>query len=204
MKKKLMFAIAAILLITGTTLTFAHSSTAATVSITAAVTGDPSNVQSVGGAGNDGVPTTVKLKHSSGGTSPYTHVPPTWAPVKNQAGSITSGDVYYVDASTYTGDIRVTVYLINTGLLAKDYTYLNMELNVWAGSSATWVQATPVNDTGNATGYLTLDNGAVSFVLQGSTHYCFSIEGGAYYCIDTTVDGTHDLSPQYYMNVIAF
>ena len=204
MKKKLMFAIAAILLIACTTLTFAHTSNAATVSITAGATGNPSIVQSVGGAGAEGVPTTVKLKYSSGTDSPYTTVPPSWAPVKNQAGSISSGDVYYVDATNYAGDLRVTVYLTNTGSLAKDYTYLNMEVNVWTGSSGAWTQATPVDDTANATGYLTLDKGTLSFILQGSTHYCFSIEGGAFYCIDTTIDGTHDLSPQYYMDAVAF
>ena len=203
MKKKLLFLGVALLLIMGTTLTFAHSNLAASVSITAA-SGDASTVQSVGGTGSDGVPNTVQLEYSTGSSAPFTQVSPSWSPVKNQTGAITPGDVYYINATNYAGDIRVTVYLTNAGLLAKDYTYLNMMVNVWTGSSGSWTQATPVGDTANATDYLTFDKGTVSFILQGGTHYCISIDGGAYYCVDTTVDGTHDLSPQYYINVVPF
>ena len=71
MKKKLIFVVAAILLITGTTLTFAHSNLAASVSITAA-TRNPSIVQSVGGTGSEGVPNTVKLEYSSGSRFSFT------------------------------------------------------------------------------------------------------------------------------------
>ena len=203
MKKKLVFVGVGLFLIAATTLTFAHNSLAATVSITAA-SGDPAIVQSVGGAGSDGVPNTVQLEYSTGSSAPFSHVSPSWSPVKNQTGAITHGDVYYVDVSNYAGDVRVTIYLTNAGLLAKDYTYLNMMVNVRAGSSGTWTQATPVGDSDNATDYLTLDKGTVSFILQGSTHYCISIDGGAYYCVDTTVDSSHDLSPQYYINVLPF
>ena len=159
----------------------------------------------MGGAGADGVPNTVKLKYSTGAGALYTHVSPSWTPAKNQAGTITiPGDVYYVDTSNYAGDVKVTIYLTNSGLLAKDYSYLNMSVNFWTGSSGSWTQATPVGDTANATDYLTLDKGSVSFILQGSTHYCISIDSGDYYCVDTTVDSTHDLSPQYYLNVGLF
>ena len=203
MKKKLVFVGVGLFLIAATTLTFAHNSLAATVSITAA-SGDPAIVQSVGGAGSDGVPNTVQLEYSTGSSAPFTQVSPSWTPVKNQTGAITPGDVYYINATNYAGDVRVTVYLTNAGLLAKDYTYLNMMVNVWAGSSGTWTQATPVGDTANATDYLTFDKGTVSFILQGGTHYCISIDGGDYYCSDTAVDSAHDVSPHYYINAAPF
>jgi hypothetical protein len=203
MKKKLVFLGAALLLITSTTLTFAHNSLAASVSITAAA-GDPSIVRSVGGAGADGVANTVGLKYSTGGAAPFTQVPPSWTPVKNKTGAITPGDVYYVDTTNYAGDVKVALYLTNSGLLAMDYAYLNMRVNFWAGASGAWTQATPVGDTANATDYLTLDKGTVSFILLGGTHYCISIDSGDYYCVDTVVDGTHDISPQYYLNVSLF
>ena len=193
----------ALLLIAGTAITFAHNSLGASVNITAA-SGNPSIVQSVGGTGSDGVPNTVKLEYSTGSSAPFTSVSPSWSPAVNQTGTITPGDVYYVDASNYAGDIRVTVYLTNSGLLAEDYTYLNMKVNVWTGSSGSWTQATPIGDSSNATDYLTLDQGTISFILQGNAHYCISIDGGDYYCEGTTVDSTHDLSPQFYINVAPF
>jgi len=137
MKKKLVFLGAALLLITSTTLTFAHNSLAASVSITAAA-GDPSIVRSVGGAGADGVANTVGLKYSTGGAAPFTQVPPSWTPVKNKTGAITPGDVYYVDTTNYAGDVKVALYLTNSGLLAMDYAYLNMRVNFWAGASGAW------------------------------------------------------------------
>jgi hypothetical protein len=60
-----------------------------------------------------------------------------------------------------------------------------------------------VGDTANATDYLTFDKGT-SFILQGGTHYCISIDGGDYYCSDTAVDSAHDVSPHYYINAAPF
>jgi len=205
MKKKMVFTLAAILLVGVTALTFARTSTAASVGITAAVTGDPSLVQSVGTVG-DNVPNTTQLKYSTGANAPFTQHGPSWAPVENLAGGITAGDVYYVDTATkgYAGDIRVTIYLTNAGLLAQDYTYLNMKINVWTGTGATWTQATLVSDSSDATDYLTLDKGVATFILAGNANYCISIDGGDYFCVHTTADSTHSMSPDFYMDVKSF
>jgi hypothetical protein len=203
MKKKMVFTLAAILLVAVTTLTFAHTSTAASVNITAAHNGDPSLVQSVGSVG-DVVPNTVQLKYSTGSSAPFTQVSPTWNPLQNYAGNITAGDVYYVDATPYAGDIRVTIYLTNSGQLYQDYTYLNLKVNVWTGSGSSWTQGTLVADATDATDYITLDKGMASFILQGNAKYCISIDDGDYYCIHTTVDGSHSLSPDFYLDVKSY
>jgi hypothetical protein len=203
MKKKLVFIGIALILIVGTTLTFAASSLAAEVSITAD-SSDPAVAQSVGGAGGDGVANTIKLQYSTGATAPFAHVSPTWSPSKKKAGTITAGDVYYVDCTGNASDVRLTIYLTNSGKLAKDYTYLNMQVNVRGGESEDWTQAVTVDDSINATDYMTFDKGVISFILEGSTFYCISIDGGDFYCANTLVDATHDLSPKFYINVEPF
>jgi hypothetical protein len=203
MKKKLVFIGLALILIVSTVTTFAVSSLAAGVSITAD-SSTPAVVQSVGGAGGNGVPNTIKLQYSTGSSPPYTQVPPTWSPSKKHAGNITAGDVYYVDCTGSAANVRVTIYVTNSGKLVNDYTYLNMQVNIRAGSSGIWTQATTADDSTNATDYLTFDKSAISFILIGSTHYDISIDGGDFYCSQTLVDATHDISPQFYVNVEVF
>jgi hypothetical protein len=204
MNKKLVFSLAAVLLVAVTTLTFAHTSSAATVSITGATT-DASNVVLANTL-------TTKLPNSTGSGPSYSQTAPTWTPVVNVAGSITAGDVYDIDTATsaYAGDIRATVYLTNSGLLEKDYTYLNMKVDVYIkGTGGSWTLATTINpldasDHSDATDYLTLDKGTASFILQGNSEYCISIDGGSYYCFDTTADATHSVSPDFYLDVKAY
>jgi hypothetical protein len=203
MKKKLVFIGLALILVVGTTLTFATNSLAATVNITAD-SSDPAIAQSVGGAGGDGVANTVKLQYSTGANSPFTHVSPTWSPSKKKAGTISAGDVYYVDCTGNAADVRVTIYLTNSGKLAKDYTYLNMKINVRGGESEDWTQATTVDDSIDATDYLTFDRGEISFILAGSTYYDIMIDSGDFFCANTLVDATHDLSPEFYINIEPF
>ncbi len=204
MNKKLVFSLAAVLLVAVTTLTFAHTSSAATVTITGATT-DASNVVLASTL-------TTKLPNSTGSGPSYTQTAPVWTPVVNVPGSITAGDVYDIDTATsaYAGDIRATVYLTNSGLLEKDYTYLNMKVDVYVkGGGGSWTLATTINplngsDNPNATDYLTLDKGTASFILAGNSEYCISIDGGSYYCIDTTADATHSVSPDFYLDVKAY
>ena len=100
MNKKLVFSLAAVLLVAVTTLTFAHTSSAATVTITGATT-DASNVVLASTL-------TTKLPNSTGSGPSYTQTAPVWTPVVNVPGSITAGDVYDIDTATsaYAGDIR--------------------------------------------------------------------------------------------------
>ncbi|HXX59367.1 MAG TPA: hypothetical protein VEI27_01675 [Dehalococcoidales bacterium] len=204
MKKKLLFFGVALVLVVLTAVTFARPTSSSTVTITAASSGDVSTVQSVGGSGTSGVANTVALQYATGSSAPFTQVSPAWSPAKNASGSITSGDVYYADVTNYTGDVRVNIYLTNSGALSKDYSYLNMKVNVWAGASGAWLQATNVGSGDDANDYLTLNNGVVSFVLAGGTHYDISIDGGSFFCADTTVDSTHSLSPDFYVETKAF
>jgi hypothetical protein len=149
----------------------------------------------------------TKLRYSTGaGPVNYVNVPPAWSPVIEDPGSITAGDLYYVDTIGYDGDVVATLYISNADALSKDYAYLNMQVNVWELTHTmpadTWssAQATYADGTAIGTVYLTLENGFITFVLEGNSHYAISIDGGNFYCVDTdAADG--ELSPDFYLEV---
>lgn len=196
MKKKIIFALVALLLLGGTAITFSQNSASASVSITAGGNGgEISTVKDVAAANTD-----TKLKHSTGTDAPYTGHTASWSPFINTAGTVTEGDLYYVDTTGYTGDVLVTVYMTNAGMLVKDYTYLNLLVNVWSNPSGSWVQAARADDSPIGSVYLTEINGSVSMVLLGDNKYCITIDGGSYYCISTSAAGG-SLEPAFYIEV---
>jgi hypothetical protein len=195
MNKKVIFIIALVLLFAATAITFAVTSATTTVTISAAgISGDPSSVKTL-----DDVGDTIKLKYSTGGSEPYTHVAPSWSPVVGETGAVTAGDVYYIDTTDYLGDILVTVFLTNTDELIKDYSYLNLQINVWAGTSGDWDQSNMADGSSIGTVYLTLTGGYATFILSGNTEYCIAVDDGNYYCIDTDAAGG-SLSPDFYLD----
>ncbi len=198
-KKGLIFLMALLILLSATAITFARNTATTTVSISAAGAGSSGNV-AVNVSGIAGVANTIKLQYSTGAVAPFTHVAPSWDPVISQPGSITAGDIYYFDSNGYVGDILVTVYVTNPAALSKNYSYLNLVINVRSGGSGAWVQSTLADGSSIGTVYLTLQNGFVSFMLNGNTAYDISIDGGNYYCIDTDAAGG-SLSPSFYLEV---
>jgi hypothetical protein len=198
MKKGMIFIIALLVLLSATAVTFARNTATTAVSITQAGSGGGGEAaQNVSGIAT--VPDTIKLKYSTG-TDNYTHVAPSWDPVNEQAGSIKPGDIYYFDTTGYTGDILVTVYVTNPYELAKDYSYLDMQVNIRSGSSGAWLQSKLADGTAIGTVYLTLVNGKLTFLLNGGTHYDISIDSGTYYPIDTNATGG-SLSPAFYLEI---
>ncbi len=195
MRKRFIFAIALVLLLAASAITFARNTATNSVTINlGAQAGLASNIQTA-----DDYVGANKLKHSSG-AGPYTNVAPTWSPVLGDPGSITAGDLYYIDTQSYTGDVYVTLYISNPDALSLDYSYLNMKANVWYLNGANWDQATLVGPDVIGDVFLTLENGFVSFLLEGNTQYCISLDGGNYYLVDTNALGG-DLSPDFYIEV---
>jgi hypothetical protein len=196
MKKVLVFAIAVLLLVSATAVAFARNTSTTAVSISA---GGISGAASTSLTALDAGDTVIKYKYSTG-AGPYVFHAPSWAPIADQAGIVTAGDVYYLDTTGYTGDILVTIYITNTAALQKDYSLLLLQANVWNGTTGAFTQATYADGTAIGTVYLSIVNGAASFILNGNTEYCFTIDGGSYYCIDTDAAGG-SLSPSFYLEV---
>ena len=72
------------------------------------------------------------------------------------SGTVGTGDLWKVDRDTlFSGDVQVTVYLINTGELAQTYEHLNMKIDTTSGSPTSVL--------------LSLVNGKATFILSAST-----------------------------------
>jgi hypothetical protein len=196
MKKKVIFAVALVLLFASTAITFAVTSATTTATITAAgIGGDASSVKTLADVGGN-----IKLKYSTGDDAPYTHVAPKWTPVVEEAGAVTPGDIYYIDTSDYLGDVLVTVFFTNTDELIKDYSFLNLQVNVWTGTTGDWAQSNRADSAEIGTVFLTLTGGYTTFILNGNSEYCISIDDGNYFCIDTDATGG-SLSPDFFIEV---
>lgn len=109
-------------------------------------------------------------------------------------GSVQAGDLYVVDATSYTGDIWVTLYLNNPDTLANDYSYMNLTATVYVYGSG-WTVATDVNGD-PASQVLSLTNGYVSFLLLGGHKYSVSLDNGAFYTLSANGTG-----PSFYVDV---
>ncbi len=120
---------------------------------------------------------------------------------RRSVGSITPGDLFYIDATVGTDDIKVTLHLTNAEELYHSYRYLTLEVGVYVENySGGWERASgydgePVPET-----FITLQNGYVSFILGGGARYKVTIDGGSLYCITGSASGG-SLSPKFYLTV---
>ncbi len=95
----------------------------------------------------------------------------------NFGGTWPSGDLFTVtpDAS-YTGDLVIRIYLVNTGALARQYEHLNMSIDFVDSVDA-------ASDEQGITQVLTLDNSEVLFTWANGTGtgpYSLELSGGGY------------------------
>ncbi len=127
---------------------------------------------------------------------------PTWTAFRRAIGGVTTpGDLFYIDATSNTVDIKVTLYLTNTQELSHYYRYLILKVGVYAESNAgQWEKASmgdsePIPDT-----FITLCDARVSFTLPGYAKYKITIDSGSFYCTNTN-GGRDSLSPQFYLTV---
>lgn len=86
------------------------------------------------------------------------------------SGDIPIGDLFDIAThEQYTGDLGVTVYLLNTGSLVKAYNYLNIKLELEDSVEGTYQP-------------LAFDNGVATFKLEGNpgATRTLSVTGGSY------------------------
>ncbi len=121
-------------------------------------------------------------------------VQPTWTAFGKAIGGVTSGDLFYIDATDNPADIQVTLYITNANELIGCYRNLILEVGVYAESdTGEWEKAS--TDT-----FITMRNGQVSFTLPGYAEYKVTIDGGSYYCTTANTE-SGSLSPQFYLEV---
>ena len=120
---------------------------------------------------------------------------------RRSVGSITPGDLFYIDATANTADIIVTLHLTNTEELYHSYRYLTLEVGVYVENySGKWERARgydgePVPET-----FISLQTGYASFVLGGRDRYKITVDGGSLYCLNSNAN-RGSLSPNFYLTV---
>lgn len=116
-------------------------------------------------------------------------------------GSVTPGDLFYIDTRGNSADALATLYLTNTDELIHYYRYLILKVGLYVESNnGVWKKASGQNGEPFPDTYLTLWNGQVRFALAGYIRYRVTIEGGNFYCFTGNADG-HRLAPQFYLTV---
>jgi len=111
------------------------------------------------------------------------------------------GDLFYVDAANSPADVSFILCLTNTQELVRCYRYMILKVGVYAQTDTNqWEKVSlsttePVSDT-----YVTLLNGQVSFSLRGGAKYKVTVDSGCFYCTAVDADGG-SLSPQFYLTL---
>lgn len=199
----------ATLAVLGTVLGISFTADTGTTSVTVTSgSGAGKLVYPISGASGSTVPTALNtghLKYStatiSGGLT-GTNVVPTWSAAAGVPGSVTTaGDLSVIDGTTTSSggaaNIQLTVYVTNLGALGGDYTSWAWPLNVYKStdSGANWNLVTATNV------FITHTLGFVSYTLPTGSGFYYDVTmetGGSFYCVATTSDSTHSLSPEFY------
>ena len=140
--------------------------------------------------------------YAAGGTgAPGGKYGTTWAATltahKGVSGTVPTGDLFVIsNPNNYDGNLEVVAYLTNTGALASNFKYLNVEVGLWyatgSGTSLTW--------TDLADQYLSLQQGAITFDVPAADFYnggagagllSVSVDGGDYL---TSTPGTFSIN----------
>jgi hypothetical protein len=114
-------------------------------------------------------------------------------------GSITAGDLFYVDAANSQADITLSLYVTNTDELTHYLRYITLRVAVYIqdGDGQWTIPQSGVEEPPET--YLTLQNSPASFTLTGGVRYKISIISGCYYCISTGNPGDR-IIPRFYLN----
>jgi hypothetical protein len=125
---------------------------------------------------------------------------PHWQTFGQAIGSVTPGDLFYVDTSNITTDMPVTLYITNTDQLIRYYRYLTLNVGVYVQTDTDqWEKATTGNGELLADTYITMSNGRTSFTLPGYAKYKITIDKGCFYCYGSTDESA--ISPTFYLTV---
>lgn len=112
------------------------------------------------------------------------------------------GDLFYVDATGNSQDIKVTLYMTNAQWLVRYYRYLILDVGVYVETTAGhWERATASSGEKVPKTIISMSNGQVSFLLPGNSRYRVSIDSGCFYCGAAGAD-SRSLSPQFCLEAI--
>jgi len=125
---------------------------------------------------------------------------PHWKTFGKAIGSVTPGDLFYIDTGNITTDMPVTLYITNTDQLVRYYRYLTLNVGVYVQTGTDqWEKATTGNGELLSDTYITMSNGRTSFTLPGYAKYKITIDKGCFYSYGSTEESA--VSPTFYLTV---
>jgi len=128
---------------------------------------------------------------------------PSYTAFSSAIGGVSNpGDLFYLDAFNSTTDIKATLYLTNAHELINCYRYLILNVGIYVeNGDGGWERATGPNGELIPKTIISMANGRVSFLLPGQARYKITIDGGSFYCTNSSAD-SYALSPQFYLEAI--
>jgi len=119
----------------------------------------------------------------------------------NATGSVTPGDLFYIDNGSITADTPVSLHITNTDELVHSYRYMTLKVGIYVQTGTDqWEKATTGNGELLPDTYITMLNGRVSFTLPGYAKYKITIDKGCFYCYGTG-NGESAALPTFYLSV---
>ena len=111
-------------------------------------------------------------------------------------GSVTPGDLFYIDTSETAADTFYTLYITNTDELIRCYRYMNLNIGVYVQTDIDkWEK--PDENPPNV--YLTMQNSTVDIKLPGCGNYKITVDKGCFYCHGVGAGGSI-ASPEFYLS----
>ncbi|MDD4859475.1 MAG: hypothetical protein PHR56_04650 [Dehalococcoidales bacterium] len=107
-------------------------------------------------------------------------------------GSVTPGDLFYINMKSNAIDSLVTLYITNTDELSQYYRYMTLRVGIYTQTEEQWQKLDGLPET-----FVTLNNGLVSFTLPGLADYKVTIDGGCFYSL--TAAGSTEPAPKFYL-----
>jgi hypothetical protein len=93
----------------------------------------------------------------------------------NAIGTVTPGDLFYIDSSNVSMDLEFTLYLTNADQLTPSLAYLHLNIAVYRETTPGQWEKLQTPDQ-----FLTMQNGHVAFILPGMANHKIVISGGCY------------------------
>jgi hypothetical protein len=125
---------------------------------------------------------------------------PNYTAFGKAVGSVNPGELFYFDASNNSADIVVTLSITNANQLISHYSYMILNVGVYAEVDGEWIKATGSNGELISDTFITMRNGQTSFILPGYANYKLTIDSGAFYCTNAGTD-SNSLSPNFFLEV---
>jgi hypothetical protein len=125
---------------------------------------------------------------------------PGWKAFGKAIGSVTPGDIFYIDSTNSPVDRHLTLHLTNAGEMVHCYRYMVLNIGIYVLNGADQWEKAKTDPAGmRQEYYLSLRTGQISFMLQGDAQYKLTIDGGCFYCFMASDAG--GISPELYLAV---